>query len=53
MDKSGALQRVIGTFLPKVVLGNATKFAINQGNKNLECLLIARLPSDQKLADGL
>jgi hypothetical protein len=44
---------VIGAFLAEMVLSDAAKFAINQRNEHLECLLITRSPLEQKLADGL
>jgi len=47
VDECGALKSVVWAFLPKVVLGDAAQFLVDQRNEGLEGLLITSSPAVQ------
>lgn len=52
MDEGCALQGMVGPF-PAVMLGQATQFAVYQGEQVLQRFLVTALPSQQQLCDLL
>jgi hypothetical protein len=51
MHQSGALQRMVGTFLLQIVVCDPPQFVINQRNHGAQYLVFARTPVLQQLAD--
>jgi hypothetical protein len=51
MNKSRALECVVLTFRPQVVMSQPAKFPVNQRHKVIQCALVAVSPLPQKLGN--